>query len=224
MVIVTSVVTLNVIMLSVVAPEEVLASIKLASLSLQNVNHDLKSFINWNNEEYFQLQLKKDREARKWHFLLKKRFTTKNGKVHSPNLSFCLWECFERVCQHLIFEMKQQWRMFTTTTKERWRSQEITIFSFFSTSKYGKAPGFNLSVCLWEHFEWVCQHLIFEMKQQRIFMGTNKDRQRSKKMNFFQPLKMEKPPVLICLWECFEWVPLPDFLNETAMNNIYDYK
>jgi hypothetical protein len=52
-------------MLSVVAPEEVLASIKLASLSLQNVNHDLKSFINWNNEEYFQLQLKKDREARK---------------------------------------------------------------------------------------------------------------------------------------------------------------
>jgi hypothetical protein len=65
MVIVTSVVTLNVIMLSVVAPEEVLASVKRASLSFQNVKHDLKSFINWNNEEYLRLQLKADREARK---------------------------------------------------------------------------------------------------------------------------------------------------------------
>jgi hypothetical protein len=47
-----SVVTLDVIMMSVVALDKVLASIKRASLSFQNVNHDLKSFIYWNNEEY----------------------------------------------------------------------------------------------------------------------------------------------------------------------------
>jgi hypothetical protein len=44
MVIVPSVVTLNVIIMSVVAPEEVLASLKRASLSFQNVNHDFKKF------------------------------------------------------------------------------------------------------------------------------------------------------------------------------------
>ncbi len=157
-------------------------------------------------------------------FFIKKSLQPKMGKSTVP---IC-----PSVCANALSECVNTWFLKWNSSEEcLWlqlkkdgEARKSQFFLFFSTSKYGKAPGSNLSVCLWERFEWVCQHLIFEMKQQRIFMGTNKDRQRSKKMKFFQPLKMEKPPVLICLWECFEWVSLPDFLNETAMNNIYDYK
>ncbi len=133
MVIVTSVVTLNVIMLSVVAPEEVLASVKRASLSFQNVKHDLKSFINWNNEEYLRLQLKADREARKWH--LKKKVY--NQKWESPQ------------SQSVLLSERMLWAGVSTPDfwnetavknvyDHKWRQTEKQGNDVFSTSKMEK--------------------------------------------------------------------------------------
>ncbi len=110
-------------------------------------------FLKWNNEEYLWLQIKTDREARKWHFLIN-FFTTKNGKGTGSNLSICLWERFERVCQHLIFEMKKQWRIFMTTNEDRRRSKGMTFFqplkwkSPWSQSAHLSVFVFALSVCV----------------------------------------------------------------------------
>ncbi len=127
-------------------------------------------FLKWNNEEYLWLQIKTDGEARKSHFFSKTFFTTKNGKVHGPIMSVCPWECFERVCHYLIFEMKWQWIIFTTTTKDRQRKSFIKLFYY----QKWKSPWFQ--------------------------------------------------SVLESVGTLWAGVSTPDFWNETAMNNIYDYK